>query len=116
MPAKKTNKKHAIKKLPVAKGRSIRQQSTLLYTEITKLIEESRSKVYKTVNTELTLLNWQIGYLINRHILQESRASYGEQIVATVSQQLTKKFGNGYTYTALTRIIAFAREFEDSKI
>jgi predicted nuclease of restriction endonuclease-like (RecB) superfamily len=116
MAVKKTKKTIAVKKLPVKKRSSVEKHSKALYVKIIKLIEQSRNKVYKTVNTELTLLNWQIGYLINHSILQETRANYGEQIVATLSQQLTKKFGTGYTFTSLTRMINFSKEFTNLKI
>jgi DUF1016 N-terminal domain len=36
-----------------------------------------------------TLLYWQVGQRIRRDMLHAQRAEYGEQIVATLSQQLT---------------------------
>jgi len=49
-------------------------------------------------------------------ILQNERAQYGKQIIATVSQQLINIYGNNFEYTNLTRMIKFAREFIDTKI
>ncbi len=40
------------------------------------------------VNAELVRLYWRIGQRICRHILQEKRAEYGQEIVAALSQQL----------------------------
>jgi hypothetical protein len=60
-----------------------------LAADIRAFIEAARLKVAQTVNAELVLLNWQIGNRIRRDILQEARAEYGDQIVSTLSRQLT---------------------------
>ena len=36
----------------------------VLYNDIKKLVEESRNRVYKTVNTEIIKLYWNIGKMI----------------------------------------------------
>ena len=118
MPVKKANKK-TIKKTPVSlkvNKTPVKRSGHALYTRVLALIHQSREKVYKMVNTELTLLNWQIGHLINHSILQESRANYGEQIVATLSRKLSHQFGSGYTRSSLMRMIAFSKIFTSSKI
>lgn len=52
---------------------------------------------------------WNIGELINDEILQNKRAEYGKEIVATVSQQLSEQYGKGYSYSALTRMMKFSK-------
>jgi hypothetical protein len=80
-----------------------------LLHDVRRLIEEARSAVAITVNAGLTMLYWQIGKRINREILKgEQRADYGEQILATLSQELTAEYGRGFTYSALTRILRLA--------
>ncbi len=54
-------------------------------------------------NAELVGLYWRIGQRIRRHILQEKRAEYGQEIVAALSQQLTREFGRGFTTGNLSR-------------
>jgi hypothetical protein len=49
-------------------------------------------------------------------VLHEQRAEYGEQIVATLSRQLTDEFGRGWNKAALTRMMQFAERFSDPKI
>ena len=46
-----------------------------------------------------------------RENLQEGRAAYGKRILATVSQQLTAEFGDGFSYSSLTRMARFAEIF-----
>ena len=61
-------------------------------------------------------LHWQIGSRIRQDILKENRADYGKEIVATLSQELTKEYGNGFSYSALTRMVRFAEIFPDTQI
>jgi predicted nuclease of restriction endonuclease-like (RecB) superfamily len=93
----------------------IQKHSDLLLKGIQGIIENARGKVAVFVNTETTLLYWQIGKYINDELLQENRAEYGAKILATLSQELTKRYGKGYTYTALTRMCKISKLF-DSEI
>ncbi len=81
-----------------------------------RLIETARHNVAVTVNAGLTLLYWQIGSRIRQDILEEKRAEYGKEIVATLSQELTKEYGNGFSYSALTRMVRFAEIFPKKEI
>lgn len=80
---------------------------------IQNLIETSKIKVAITLNSEITCLYWNIGNYIITEIKHETYANYGKQILATLSQRLTKQFGKGYTYTALIRMIQVAQKYND---
>jgi len=88
---------------------------TILVNEIKILIENSQHTVAITVNRTLTLLNWNIGKIIQQHILKGSRSEYGEQILATLSQELTKEYGQGYNYSSVTRMLKFYIAFSNKK-
>ena len=60
-----------------------------LLDEIRQIIEQTRSAVAASVNSGLTLLNWRIGKRIGEEVLEGQRAEYGNQILATLSQQLS---------------------------
>lgn len=92
------------------------QESDLLFSEIKSHIEQARKQVAAQVNKSLTLLYWQIGDIIYRYILDSSRAEYGKEIVATVSRQLTTEYGNGYSVSALWRMLQFRQSFGDAQI
>ncbi len=66
-----------------------RGDSRDLLNEIRRLIEEARRQTAAAVNVGLTLLYWRIGNRILREVLGSERATYGEQIVATLSRQLS---------------------------
>jgi DUF1016 N-terminal domain len=85
-----------------------------LFEDIRALIEQARAATARAINSAVTLLYWQVGQRIRRDMLHEQRAEYGEQIVATLSRQLTEEFGRGWTKAALTRMMQFAeRRSED---
>lgn len=90
--------------------------SVQLICDIRKMIEETRGTVAATVNAGLTVLYWRIGMRINQEILKRKRADYGKQILATLSQELTQDYGDGFSYSALTRMVKFAEYFPDSEI
>jgi len=83
---------------------------------VVQIIETARKRVAIYVNQETTLLYYEIGRYVNLQILQDDRASYGLKIVATLSQQLTLKFGKGYTYSAVTRMMKVAKAFNEENI
>jgi hypothetical protein len=74
-----------------------------LLDEIRRLIEEARRQTAAAVNFGLTLLYWRIGNRILREVLGSERATYGEQIVATLSRQLVSEFGRGFADKNLRR-------------
>ena len=88
--------------------------SNNLFNGINHLIENAQNRVAIFLNSETTLLYWSIGQYINTELKENDRLKYGAKILATLSQELTKKHGKGYTYTALTRMgkvaIAFKKE------
>jgi hypothetical protein len=65
------------------------QEPDKLLIEIRTLIEEARRQTAVAVNIGLTLPYWRIGRRIHREVLGSERAAYGEQIVVTLSRQLS---------------------------
>ena len=55
-----------------------------LFEQIKNLIEQTKNNVAVAVNSSLTMMYWNIGKLINDEILQNKRAEYGKEIVATL--------------------------------
>jgi predicted nuclease of restriction endonuclease-like (RecB) superfamily len=84
-----------------------------LAADIRTLIEASRFRAARTVNTELVLLYWQIGKRIREDILRQARSEYGEQIVSTLSRQLTEEYGGGFSRQNLFHMIRFAEAWPD---
>ena len=87
-----------------------------LLEDLRRMIEETRQGVAVTVNAALTMLYWRIGKRINEEILKGGRAEYGQQILATLSQELVRDYGNGFSYSVLTRMLKLSEVFPDQKI
>ena len=87
-----------------------------LLSDLRGLILRTRQDVARTVNSSLVLLYWKIGQRVRTEILEEKRAAYGKEIVATLSSQLMPEFGEGFGARNLFRMIRFAEVFPDEKI
>jgi len=112
-----TSKKTPPKKRaqPAQEASAIQDYPALL-AELRGLIESARTHVAQTANATLTMLYWHVGQRIQREVLKNARAEYGTQIVATLSQQLTRDYGKGFNVSALTRMVKFAEAFPDEAI
>jgi predicted nuclease of restriction endonuclease-like (RecB) superfamily len=87
-----------------------------LLEDLRNIIDQAKRSVASVVNTHLIALNWRMGRRIYSEILKKKRAGYGEEILATVSQQLTKEYGQGFTISSLSRMLKFAELFPDEQI
>lgn len=87
-----------------------------LFSDIKKLIEESKNFVAVAVNASMTMLFWKIGKRINQDILLNKRAEYGKQIVVTLSRQLVQEYGNSFEEKNLRRMIQFVSVFPEEGI
>jgi predicted nuclease of restriction endonuclease-like (RecB) superfamily len=87
-----------------------------LFEQIQNLIEQTKQNVAVAINSSMTIMYWQIGKTINDDILNNQRAEYGKEIVATLSQQLSGQYGKGYSYSALTRMMKFAKSIDEKII
>jgi len=94
---------------------NIIDESTI-FDKVSNIIENRKYRAQVAANSEATLMFWEIGQYVNSVILEAKRASYGKQIVATLSLQLQEKYGSSFEYSNVTRMIKFAARFPDVKI
>lgn len=87
-----------------------------LLDSICHIINNARQDVAVAVNNSLTLMYWQIGQTINTYVLDGQRATYGKQIVSTLSTQLTELYGKDFSERNLRRMIQFSQSFPDREI
>lgn len=88
-----------------------------LINDLRQIINSARSHVAATANYEVTMMNWNIGNRINRDVLNNERAEYGQQIVSQVATQLQEEYGTkGFELRSIQRMMQFARLMPDSKI
>jgi len=96
--------------------KAIVQTESHLFTELSKLIEDTQQTFVLQANSTLTMLFWHIGNRINLNILQNKRAGYGKQIVVILSRQLTVKYGRNFEEKNLRRMLQFAEQFSSEEI
>jgi len=87
-----------------------------LTTELRELILSARRTVARGVNTALVGLYWQVGRRLRLEVLRLERAEYGREILSTVSKELEAEFGRGFSGPNLSRMMALAEAFPDSRI
>jgi predicted nuclease of restriction endonuclease-like (RecB) superfamily len=90
--------------------------SNKLFSEISELIETTKSHVAQKVNAHLVLLYWQIGARINTEVLSDKRAEYGDQVIKQLSTQLYQRYGRGFNERSLFRMVRFAKQFPEKEI
>ena len=86
----------------------LQQLSSKITQGVCHIIDEARQQVAIYVDAALTMTHWHVGAYVSSQLQAAEASKYGQKIVATVSQQLTLRYGRGYTYTALTRMVKVA--------
>ena len=88
-----------------------------LLEEITQLLEASRQQAARSVNAILTATYWEIG----RRIVEfeqggESRAEYGASLMERLSEDLSRRFGRGFSVDNLESMRLFYLAYPPSRI
>ncbi len=86
-----------------------------LLTDIRQLVETARQQTARAVNSGLVGLYWQIGRRIRKNVLGNDRAEYGKQILQTLSEELTRDYGRGFSRANLSSMLRFAEVFVDEQ-
>ncbi|MDR0855935.1 MAG: PDDEXK nuclease domain-containing protein [Clostridiales bacterium] len=102
--------------LPVTGGVVTEELPVALLGDISRIIDDSKRKIYAQANSGLVYMFWQVGKRINDEVLGNERAEYGKQIVNSLSVQLQATYGSNFERSNLTRMMKFAREFSDPEI
>lgn len=89
---------------------------TALLEDLRSLILSARQRISVVANSTTTLLYWHLGQRLLKENLQNQRAAYGKQILATVSRELSAEFGRGFSYATVNRAIQFSELFPDLEI
>lgn len=86
-------------------------------SEIKSLLAQARQKAYSAINSAMIEAYWNIG----RRIVKEEqsgadRAEYGKQIIETISKELTKEFGKGFSARNIRNFRQFYITFPELEI
>lgn len=87
-----------------------------LYNKIAEKIETTKRNVALQINSEITMLYWNIGKEITEKILNYNKAEYGKSIISNLSKRLTIEYGRGYSKANIFRMIKIYECFSDFQI
>lgn len=90
--------------------------SPLLLADLREIIRRGKSQAVAAVNSALTLTYWHVGQRINTEVLRGERAAYGQQVVASLSENLVAQYGKSFEAKNLRRMMQFAEVFSDLEI
>lgn len=95
---------------------SVSAEGGELVEQVSALIDQAQAFAAAQVNATLTLRNWYIGRLIDVAVLREGRAGHDQELVASLAQQLTSRYGRGYDRTNLYRMVRFSQQFTEPEL
>lgn len=86
----------------------------ILFDRVVRILEDARTNVVRTVNSQMVIAYWLIG----REIVEElqagnHRAGYGKQLLSELSAALSERFGRGFSVPNLTLFRKFYQAFPD---
>lgn len=87
-----------------------------LLKDIKQIIEQSKRNVAIAVNAEMTIIYWKVGQRMRTEVLNNKRAGYGEEVIKTLSEQLTSHYGQGWSTRQLHHCLRFADTFPEIEI
>jgi hypothetical protein len=96
-----------VKKKPISKTKSLRDYDVVL-SSVVELLDAARRTSARAVNSIMTATYWEVG----RRIVEfeqggEKRAEYGEELLKRLSQDLTTRFGRGFSRQNLQNMRQF---------
>lgn len=79
-----------------------------LFDRIAAILDQSRNRIVRTVNSEIVAAYWHIGREIFEALQAgEKRAQYGKKMLEQLSQKLKDRYGKGFSTTNLKYFRSF---------
>ena len=86
-------------------------------SDIHRLIEEARRRTARAVNVVLSATYWEIGRrIVEKEQQGRRRAAYGEALLDRLSEDLTGRFGRGFSHRNLDLMRQFYLAYPSGKI
>jgi predicted nuclease of restriction endonuclease-like (RecB) superfamily len=99
---------------PSPKGDLIQIADGHLMDRVVSILEQARANVVRSVNSNMVIAYWLIGREIVEALQSGGeRAEYGESLLDDLSEQLSKRYGRGYSATNLRYFRLFYQAFSE---
>lgn len=91
-------------------------QNKAIFQQVAELLQNARQQVLRTVNSTMTITYFEIGRIIVEEEQNgKDRAEYGKQLLKSLSKELTKDFGKGFSLRNLEQIRQFYMTYSKSE-
>ena len=91
-------------------------QPDALFERIVAILEEARGNLVRAVNTQMVTAYWLIGREIVEEIQGgEERATYGKQVIESLSARLTERYGKGFSVPNLKNFRQFYQAYPNRR-
>ena len=91
-------------------------ESVQLFTDVCQIIDSARSRIAVYANSEVCMTNWYVGKRIKEDVLFNRRGEYGKQVLKNLAQQLTERYGKGWSHKTLLHCLRCAETFSEEEI
>ena len=92
----------------------IKPEFAVIITEIKSIINKARYNAFNAVNAEMLKAYYEIGKkIVEEEQEGEKRAEYGKKLIESLSDELIKEFGKGFSTTALKNMRIFYTIYKD---
>ncbi len=90
-----------------------KKQHHYIFDRVVAILEEARSNIVHSVNSNMVVAYWLIGREIVEEVQSGSkRAEYGKQVLETLSANLQKAYGRGFSVPNLQNFRKFYQAFQ----
>ncbi len=93
------------------------KESSQLFDRVVSILEQARKNVVRSVNSNMVISHWLIGREIVEEIQAgDERAEYGKRILGRLSEQLSAKYGIGFSVPNLRNFRQFYSIYQNRSI
>ena len=80
----------------------IAPNSAEFINDIKQIVTQARHKAYAAINSAMVEAYWQMGKrIVEQEQEGRQRADYGTRLLKTLSEELTREFGKGFSINSL---------------
>lgn len=88
--------------------KKVKKKQSTVYERVYHIINDARSRALYAVNTEMVNAYWLIGKeIVENEQKGKKRAGYGQKLLNSLSQYLTRHFGTGYSVANIKNMRQF---------
>ena len=104
-------------KKPIVNSNELSAQYQSIFGDVSRIVDAARQSAARSVNAVMTAAYWLIG----RHIVEfeqsgEERAEYGAALIERLSDDLTGRFGRGFSRQNVQQMRLFYLSYPHERI